>query len=171
MGKWNDTDEPLAFLITFRCYGTWLHGDNRGSVNRFRNSYGTRRLPPNEDWLETNTERLIHAPVTLNATQRNAVKKSIEETCEIRNWNLRALNIRTNHVHAVVSIGPKKPETALNSFKANATREMRQTGCWKYAHSPWSKRGSKRYLWNEKSIALAIEYVINAQGDDLPDFD
>jgi hypothetical protein len=32
---WNDTDIPLAYLITFRCYGTWLHGDKRGSIDRF----------------------------------------------------------------------------------------------------------------------------------------
>jgi hypothetical protein len=29
---WNDRDIPLAYLTTFRCYGTWLHGDDRGSV-------------------------------------------------------------------------------------------------------------------------------------------
>jgi hypothetical protein len=34
---WNNTNLPLAYLITFRCYGTWLHGDERGSVDRFRN--------------------------------------------------------------------------------------------------------------------------------------
>ena len=26
---WNDTDIPLGYLITFRCYGTWLHGNKR----------------------------------------------------------------------------------------------------------------------------------------------
>ena len=30
--EWNDTGIPLAYLITFRCYGTWLHGDARGWV-------------------------------------------------------------------------------------------------------------------------------------------
>ncbi len=42
MPMWNDTDIPLAYLITFRSYGTWLHGDERGSVNRFRNQYKSR---------------------------------------------------------------------------------------------------------------------------------
>jgi hypothetical protein len=27
-------DIPLAYLISFRAYGTWLHGDRRGSVDR-----------------------------------------------------------------------------------------------------------------------------------------
>jgi hypothetical protein len=26
-------------------------------------------------------------------------------------------------------------------------------------------------LWNEKSVARAIDYVLYGQGDDLPDFD
>ena len=32
---------PLGYLITFRGYGTWLHGDRRGSVDRFHNRFGT----------------------------------------------------------------------------------------------------------------------------------
>jgi hypothetical protein len=37
---WNDSDTPLAYFITFRAYGTWLHGDKRGSVDRHNNRYG-----------------------------------------------------------------------------------------------------------------------------------
>ena len=36
---------PLGFLITFRCYGTWLHGDERGSIDRGHNSPGEEPLP------------------------------------------------------------------------------------------------------------------------------
>ena len=27
-------DAPLAYFISFRTFGTWLHGDRRGSVDR-----------------------------------------------------------------------------------------------------------------------------------------
>ena len=93
------------------------------------------------------------------------------ETCTIRIWILHAVSVRTNHVHVVLSIGPKKPEAALNAFKANATRQMRQDGNWKPQRSPWVDKGSKRNLWNERSVAEAVDYVVNGQGDDLPDFD
>jgi hypothetical protein len=69
------------------------------------------------------------------------------------------------------SIGEAKPERALNAFKANATRQMRQDGCWRRQHSPWADKGSKRYLWNERSLERAIDYVINGQGDELSEFD
>jgi REP element-mobilizing transposase RayT len=168
---WNDTDIPLAFLITFRSYGTWLHGDTRGSVNRFRNQYRSPRLPPESDWLETNTRRLKQEIVKLNATQRNGVETAALETCRIRGWQLRAISVRTNHVHLVVSAGEMKPGIVLNAFKANATRSMRERGCWQRPLSPWADKGSKRYLWNEQSVARAVDYVLNGQGDDLPDFD
>jgi len=168
---WNDTDIPLAFLFTFRSYGTWLHGDERGSVNRFRNQYKSRRLPAEKTWLKINTQRLRDDPVILDAAQRSCVEAAARETCEIRKWHLHAINVRTNHVHLVVSIGKKKPELALNAFKANATRMMRETGCWRRSSSPWADKGSTRYLWSEKRVARAIDYVLFGQGDELPDFD
>lgn len=79
--------------------------------------------------------------------------------------------MRTNHAHVVVSIGDKKPEIALNAFKSNATRQMRQDVCWPQSYSPWADKGSKRYLWNERSIEHAVDYVINGQGGEIPDFD
>ena len=30
----NDSDTALAYFISFRSYGTWLHGDQRGSIDR-----------------------------------------------------------------------------------------------------------------------------------------
>jgi REP element-mobilizing transposase RayT len=168
---WNDTDIPLAYLITFRCYGTWLHGDERGSIDRFHNIYDSPLILRNKKWNQHNLQTLKSEPVKLDTAQRASVEKAVRETCEKRNWILRAINIRTNHVHTVVSIGVIKPEKALNAFKANATRQMRQDGCWNQTHSPWVDKGSKRYLWNERSIELAIDYVINGQGDELPKFD
>jgi REP element-mobilizing transposase RayT len=168
---WNDTDIPLAYLITFRCYGTWLHGDGRGSVDRFHNVYNEPFMPPNKKWYLLNKQSSKSHPVTLDTAQRSVVEGAIRETCEIRKWLLRALNVRTNHVHAVVSIGTVKPENVLNAFKANATRVMREKNRWKENGSPWAAKGSKRRLWNERSIEMAIDYVINGQGDELPKFE
>ena len=110
-------------------------------------------------------------PVTLDAAQRQSVEAAIRETCKFRQWNLHALNVRTNHIHAVIAIGLIKPERALTALKANSTRQMREDGCWQHGHSPWAEKGSKRHLWNERSVSRAIEYVLYGQGDELPDFD
>ena len=168
---WNDTNIPLAIFFTFRSYGTWLHGDERGSVDRHNNKYGSPRIPANSNWRKHNEQLLRHPPVTLNAASRKSVENAIRILCEKRGWTLLAINVRTNHVHAVICIGSKRPSDALTAMKANATRQLREDGQWPQEHSPWAEKGSKRKLWNEKSIAEACNYVDNAQGDDLPDFD
>lgn len=168
---WNETEIPLAHLITFRCYGTWLHGDERGSVNRFHNQYQTPFIEPNKNWHKYNEKQLKGELVTLNAQQRQAVEEAIREVCNHRNWLLRAINVRTNHVHIVVSIGETSSKRALNDFKSYSTRKMRQNGYWDSEKSPWVDKGSRRNLWNEQSIEIAVDYVVNGQGDELPKFD
>ena len=168
---WNDTDVPLGYLITFRCYGTWLHGDQRGSIDRFHNRYKSPYLPRSDRRREVNERKLKAEPLLLNAEQRHSVEEAIREVCNHRRWLLHTINVRTNHVHVVVSIGEIDPGRALNSFKAYSTRRLRREGSWTLNHSPWADKGSQRYLWNERSLTKAIDYVLNGQGDDLPDFD
>jgi REP element-mobilizing transposase RayT len=116
------------------------------------------------------SQTLKARPLILAAKERGSVEKTIRETCSIRKWHLQALNVRTNHVHTVVTAN-RGPEFVLNAFKANATRQLRKDRLWPYPFSPWADKGSKVRLWNERSVANAINYVLNDQGDDLPDFD
>ena len=169
--EYDDNEFPLAYLITFRCYGTWLHGDTRGSVDREHNVYGTPFLPRNEAREDEERLRLKHAPVILDEARRLIVEQTIPQVCQHRGWTLRASNVRTNHIHIVVS-AQCRPEKALNDFKAYCTRRMKEAGAWKSETSPWAEHGSKRYLWKEENVARAIDYVLNHQGDALPpDFD
>jgi len=156
--EFRNEEFPLAYLITFRSYGTWLHGDRRGSVDRFHNRFGTPRLPPNEPWRKYNRELLTHTPVKLRSRQRAAVEQAIRETCKIRKWDFWTTNVRSNHVHTVVSASCK-PEIVLAALKANATRKLRESGCWHSGRSPWVDRGSKKYLWTESDVINAVAYV------------
>ncbi len=167
---WNNTDTPLAYFISLRTYGTWLHGDKRGSIDRFHNRYGSPFIPPNENWLRYNQRQLKADPLVLKARQRRAIETAIRETCAIRKWSLWAFNIRTNHVHTVVTAN-RPSKQVLIAFKANATRQLREDGLWQHDSSPWARKGSRKKLWNEQSVARAINYVLYGQGDDLPNFD
>src|SRR5687767_10625741 len=135
---WNHTDFPLGYLISFRTYGTWLHGDERGSTDRFHNAFRTPHIAPNEKWQKHIQRRLQSQPLRLNVAQRRSVENAIRETSDYRRWRLRALSVRTNHVHVVISIGNAPTARALNALKANATRQMREDGNWRKKHSPWS---------------------------------
>ena len=167
---WNDTDIPLAYFISFRTFGTWLHGDQRGSVDRFHNQYRSPYMPANPKWHSYNQKHLRTEPLILGARQRKAIETAIRETCKIREWALLAFNVRTNHVHTVVTAN-RNPELVMIAFKANATRQLREDSLWIHDFSPWVRKGSKRRLWNEQSVERAIDYVLFGQGDDLPEFD
>jgi len=166
----DDNEFPLAYFVSFRTYGTWLHGDERGSVNRKQNKYGTPRIAPNSR-LECSERRLLkNPPVKLDAYQRPIVEKAIREVCEHRSYTLLAINVRTNHVHTVVS-AQIKPEPILQAFQAYATRKLREAGLLPRNVKPWARHGSTPYLWKEKHVERAIDYVLNGQGDELPSFD
>ncbi len=91
MTRWNDTDTPLAYLITARTYGTWLHGDERGSVDRFMNKYGTPRIPRCDHRHEYNQGIMKSPPVILGSAQRLAVEEAVREVCVYRQWSLLAI--------------------------------------------------------------------------------
>jgi REP element-mobilizing transposase RayT len=158
---------PLGYLITFRSYGTWLHGKS-GSVDRFHNRYGTPRLPANRKRHQYNERLLKRPPVKLSASRRSVVLSAIKETCEFRKWDLWACNVRSNHVHSVISANCK-PKPILTALKANATRKMKEAGCWKGERTPWVRKGSKRHLWTEDDLRNAIGYVLYDQGEPLPE--
>jgi REP element-mobilizing transposase RayT len=156
-------NSPLAFLITFRTYGSWLHGDQRGSVDRFHNRYGTPRLGPNP--LRESYERslLKGPPVLLTQFQRKVVREAIWEVCNEKRWSLWAINARTNHVHTVVSADVNSKQVRA-TLKARATKRMRERGCWPHEHSPWADRGSRRNLWTHQEVVNATAYVQYDQG-------
>jgi REP element-mobilizing transposase RayT len=95
------------------------------SVDRFHNRYGSPKLPANSKRWKYNRSLLKQPPVKLTARRRAEVDAAIRETCQIRKLLLWAFNIRTNHVHTVIS-APCSPDLILNALKANATRKMKQ---------------------------------------------
>jgi len=157
---------PYGYLITFRAYGTWLHG-RPGSVDRFHNVYGRPKLPGNDQRRRYNMGLRAQPTVRLSSGMRKTIEAAIRETCEVRKWTLWAFNVRSNHIHTVVSAN-SKPDHIRSAFKANATRMLREAGYWRSERSPWVRKGSKRYLWTEQDLVNAIAYVLYDQGEPLP---
>ena len=166
MREFNEDHTPIAYLITCRTYGTWIHGDERGSVDRHHRRYGTPALPPSPRRKEIESRLLKQPAVLLDAVQTAVIERAVRETCRLRHWNLWTLNVRTNHLHCVITAhyNGKRVTAAL---KANATRAMREAACWHGELSPWARGGSVRYLWTEEDLIRAIQYVAYSQGPPL----
>ena len=164
--EFNNERIPLGYLITFRSYGTWLHGDERGSVDlRNYNRYGTPDMPENRKLLADEQRELRNPAVLLCSAQRSIVKSAIEEACDHRHYALHAVSVRTNHVHSVVSAACT-PEHVMNSFKAYATRKLLQANLLSKGVRPWARHGSTPYLWTQEEVERAVAYVLYGQGDE-----
>ncbi len=158
--------DPLAYLITFRCYGTWLHGDVRGSVDREHNEYDQPLVAPTRARKKFENGELQREPFALDYARRKVVAATLREVCEHRRWLLLAANVRTNHVHVVAS-GDASAERMMDTFKAYATRRMREAGLCADNVKPWSRHGSTPHLWTEEQVGDAVHYVLAGQGADL----
>jgi REP element-mobilizing transposase RayT len=163
MSNYFDEGIPLGYHITFRTYGSWLHGDARGSVDRFHNRFGTPCLPRNEQWEKYNRKLLKQPPVRLGLQQRELIESAIREICTERKWKLWVTNARTNHIHSVIS-AMCKPERIRSAIKANATKKLREARLWCSENSPWVTKGSIKWLWTERALINAIVYVEYEQG-------
>jgi hypothetical protein len=121
-------DYPIAYLLTFRTYGTWLRGDERSSVRRNGNiRYGGPKLTASVPLRDLMRETQTREAFTLDSAQRKCVEVAINEVCKFRNYVLRAMNVRTNHAHVVASAAVE-PGKIANEFKEYATRRLRSEG-------------------------------------------
>ena len=141
--RYEENEFPLAYLLTFRTFGTWLHGDIRWSVGKSsRSPRESRLIQPNIPLYEAMADEMDQEPVILNRAQRTAVELAINEVCENRGYTLRAANARTNHVHSVVT-AQVKPERIINTFKAYSTRKLREEGLFPPELKVWSRGGAE----------------------------
>lgn len=156
---------PLAYLLTFRTFGTWLHGDERESFQRLRKS-GPRstRIEENVPLAERMAESMKQEPTVLSTVQRGFVDAAIREVCGFRGYGLKAANVRSNHAHAVIN-AERKPEKIVNDLKAYSTRRLRLEAEFTADQKVWSRGASTRYLWKPRHVEAAIAYVLYSQGD------
>ena len=156
----------LAYHLTFTSYGTWLHGDERWSVDRKSKDIDRKYVPPNPILHEYVEGRLKHPKVKLDAKARRIAREAIEDYCRFKGWQIHAINVRTNHVHVVVEAA-EPASKMLNAIKARATRILREEKVFPPHQPVWTERGNKGRIRSERSLKRAIKYVQEAQGPDI----
>jgi REP element-mobilizing transposase RayT len=154
--------DPVAFFITWSCYGNWLHGDPRGSVDRVHNAYDTPTLPADPRRRRGAEKLLQDSPSTFDDRARDLIRDTIEAHCRYRGWELMAVNARSNHVHVVLGYAGIDPETIMGQLKAWCSRRLREARIVKPGAAVWTRHGSTRYLWDQH-IPAAVAYVEDGQ--------
>ena len=159
-------DHPLAYFITFTCYGTRLHGDADGTVDRNHNVFGSPYLPRNRFRMEAESIRMKQAAYELDEPRRKIVLTVIIDVCRHRGWTLLAAQVRSNHVHVVVQ-ALDKAEKVLNDWRRYASRHLNLAKLDLPGRIRWSRHGSTRYLWTDKDVKDAVQYVTDEQGEPM----
>ncbi len=77
-----NTDEPIAYFITWTTYGTWLSGDQRGSWHR--GQYPS----PTELFRQMAAAEMKETAFMLSPEDRDIVEETVITHCEIRAWKL-----------------------------------------------------------------------------------
>lgn len=174
--------DPLAYFLTWPTYGTWLPGDERGWV-WYRHGY---QHPDPMRKLEAEALMTEDACI-LDPQQRELVEKTVQDHCDIRGWELHAVNCRTNHLHIVVSAN-LHPDKVRAQFKAWCTRRLKELEESRRRHAAmladwairsgeadmrvveeairenwWAERGSGRFLNDQISLDAATLYVRDGQ--------
>jgi REP element-mobilizing transposase RayT len=157
---------PLAYLLTWHTYGTWLHGDPRQSVDAHHNVPGTAPLPPDPSREARARSRMTHPPLHLTAAARQVVLDTLRQHSADRDWSLHAAHVFHNHVHVVVT-APLRPEQVMGQFKAWASRRPREHHGLDKDRPIWPHHGSTRWLWSEDAVAERIDYVLRRQGEPM----
>jgi len=157
----------VTYLLTFRTYGTWLHGDQRGSVDRDNNQVGMPLIGPNVALQRFRRNAMNAPPVGFDEECCDCVRVTLKEVARYRGWRLRAINVLPNHVHIVVetneAVTLANPDKLAADFKAWGTRRLREAQHFAQEQPIWAEKGSTRYLKTLESIERAIDYVLNQQ--------
>ena len=101
------TMPPLAYFLTFTTYGAWLQGRTAGSVDRQHNQPGTPFLPADTKKEVLHRARMRQPEYRLDADRRATVLRTIREVAQHRGWRLRAVHVRSNHVHLIITAADK----------------------------------------------------------------
>ena len=152
-----NTEEPLAYLITWTTYGTWLPGDERGWKRKGESDLQS----PDALAYDAAQLRMKEPKFRLSRQQRVIVEATIRDHCTIRKWTLHTVNARSNHVHVVVTAPNYDPEIVRDQFKAWCTRKLREAGYKR--DNFWTEKGSCRSINTEDDLESAVLYVAEAQ--------
>ena len=161
---------PLAYHITFTCYGAKIHGDETGTVDPEHNLPGTPVIPHLPKLAAVKQNRMKQLPYEMDTVRRRAVLQAIIETCTHRDWVLLAAHIQPKHAHIVVQAATI-PEKIMNDFKAYASRKLNQMAIDAPNRIRWARHGSTRYLWKQEDIEAAVHYVVYEQGEPMEVFE
>ena len=161
------------WLITWRTYGSWLPGDERGFVSPVRDQHGVEVIH-NIPGMAYNADmpklkryaksQLKCDSIRLVLAQAECLLDQFHETSRYRGWQLFAVAVMADHVHVVVGVtGDPDPSDILGDLKSYGSRSLNKKWTKLKSETWWAESGSKRKLPTPDAVLAAINYVIEQE--------
>ncbi len=138
-------------MLTWRTYGTWLQGDERGYIK------DGQLLNQNQKLEQANKENLKKEPIEFNAMQIEAVKKSIIQEAKRLNQKIYALSVLPNHIHLLVEKIDESIESTAAFYKTTARISLYKNGL---EGKIWAKGYDKRYIFTQEELLNRMVYIL-----------
>ena len=103
-------------------------------------------------------------PVVLTPDQRAVVDAILVEACARLGWVLHARNVRTKHVHVVVSASADGKQVrsrlkALASLRLTEHGGLQPSAGKDGARKWFTEKGNVEEVWDDRHLAAAVGYV------------
>ena len=149
---------PLAYHITFGTYGTRLHGDERGTVDRKMNLPGEPIIGKVEDWERLEQAKLRFMPRWFSLGQRQLVESLVPNICERGGWQLHACACGTDHVHNLLT-AQAEGDVVRKLLKRWLGQALSKHLPLQSDETFWAECGSVKWVWTGHYKARASKYV------------
>ncbi len=172
-GPSDDLHYHWFWLLTWTTYGSWLPGDDRGSIGIFHdqdktqiehNEFGMPPADPSNALRKFAQSQMTGDEQRLRLEHARVLLTQFHCTSAFRKWRLLAVSIMANHIHMVVNVhSDPEPEAILRDFKSYGSGALNvqwgkpKPGTW------WTESGSKRKLATDYSVKSAIEYCVDQE--------
>jgi REP element-mobilizing transposase RayT len=149
---------PIGYHITFGTYGTRLHGDERGTVDRSENGFGEPIVGADGGWQQVERSRLRFPPRALTVEQRLAVQEIVPQVCVRGGWDHVATAAAPDHVHQFV-----RATVEGTDVRKWLKRWLSQAISERWPLSPgevwWAECGSVKWVWTDDYAERVTAYI------------
>jgi REP element-mobilizing transposase RayT len=149
---------PIAYHITFGTYGTRLHGDERGTVDRSMNQPGDPIIGADRAWWELERNKLKFDPVVLTPEQMRFAESVMPSICERGAWEHRTGAGGPDHIHHLVT-SAADGDAVRKWFKRWLGEAMSAKWPRPEGATWWAEGGSVKWVWTGAYYRAVFGYV------------
>jgi len=152
-------DFPLAYHLTFGTYGTRLHGDPRGTVDRSHNRPGEPIIGADPAWWSREAASLRFPPVYLTLDQRRFAEATLPDICARGGWTHLICSAGPDHVHTLLSTAAEGA-AVRRWLKRWLGEALSRRWPLPQGQSWWAEGGSVKWVWTQDYLDNVYEYIL-----------